>query len=237
VPRDTAMHGLVGRRGVHGHGIAGCAITRRRLHLEAGCPHFGESHERGGTRQVEGETHDTCAAEHTVGAGRGARASSRRECTATAVAAASAGACGAPPTHAATVGEFQHDVRTTAFRDPNPAPDPIPVIGRVYPGIRFDGDAKTVERAALTPFARRVCAPGLTAVPESGRVRWPRSRGACRPTGGLDARHTATRGVQDWCGASPRFPLRDAGASGAAHQQGVAGGQADGTGGGAMRVV
>jgi hypothetical protein len=86
------------------------------------------------------------------------------------VAAASAGACGAPPTHAATVGEFQHDVRTTAFRDPNPAPDPIPVIGRVYPGIRFDGDAKTVERAALTPFARRVCAPGLTAVPESGRV-------------------------------------------------------------------
>lgn len=74
MPRDTAMHGLVGRRGVHGHGIAGCAITRRRLHLEAGCPHFGESHERGGTRQVEGETHDTCAAEHTVGAGRGARA-------------------------------------------------------------------------------------------------------------------------------------------------------------------
>ena len=46
----------------------------------------------------------------------------------------------APP--AATVREFQREFTTYPFGDPNP----IPVVGRIYPYFRFDGFAKTGER-------------------------------------------------------------------------------------------
>jgi Tfp pilus assembly protein PilF len=50
----------------------------------------------------------------------------------------------APPSAApaATVREFQREFTTYPFSDPNP----IPVMGRVYPYFRFDGFAKTSER-------------------------------------------------------------------------------------------
>ena len=74
----------------------------------------------------------------------------------------------APPPPAATVREYQKEFTTYPFSDPNP----IPVVGRIYPYFRFDGFTRTAEKKRWKVIELENAFIRVQILPEIGGKIW-----------------------------------------------------------------
>ena len=74
----------------------------------------------------------------------------------------------APPPPTATVREYQKEFTTYPFSDPNP----IPVVGRIYPYFRFDGFTRTAEKKRWKVIELENAFIRVQILPEIGGKIW-----------------------------------------------------------------